>query len=124
GVLHDTHLMGIIPRIAHDIFNHIYSMDENLEFHIKVSYFEIYMDKIRDLLDGESLWCHSAFGSPFSPVLAPQQINRPPLNPHPPNRPALSNGHVPGESVSHQILLGPSPCCPPPSPLAPHFPIP
>lgn len=28
--------MGIIPRIAHDIFDHIYSMDENLEFHIKV----------------------------------------------------------------------------------------
>ncbi|VDP91277.1 unnamed protein product, partial [Echinostoma caproni] len=40
-----------IPRIIHDIFNHIYQMDENLEFHIKVSYFEIYMDKIRDLLD-------------------------------------------------------------------------
>jgi len=28
-------------------------MDENLEFHIKVSYFEIYLDKIRDLLDGK-----------------------------------------------------------------------
>lgn len=28
--------MGIIPRIAGDIFDHIYSMDENLEFHIKV----------------------------------------------------------------------------------------
>ena len=26
-------------------------MEENLEFHIKVSYFEIYLDKIRDLLD-------------------------------------------------------------------------
>ncbi|XP_013855134.1 kinesin heavy chain isoform 5C, partial [Austrofundulus limnaeus] len=51
GNLHDTHLMGIIPRIARDIFDHIYSMDENLEFHIKVSYFEIYLDKIRDLLD-------------------------------------------------------------------------
>ncbi|CAH2224473.1 kinesin heavy chain isoform X1 [Pelobates cultripes] len=51
GKLHDPHLMGIIPRIARDIFNHIYSMDENLEFHIKVSYFEIYLDKIRDLLD-------------------------------------------------------------------------
>uniref|UniRef100_A0A670K721 Kinesin-like protein n=1 Tax=Podarcis muralis TaxID=64176 RepID=A0A670K721_PODMU len=36
GKLHDPQLMGIIPRIAQDIFNHIYSMDENLEFHIKV----------------------------------------------------------------------------------------
>ncbi|XP_049450291.1 kinesin heavy chain-like [Epinephelus fuscoguttatus] len=51
GNLHDPHVMGIIPRIARDIFDHIYSMDENLEFHIKVSYFEIYLDKIRDLLD-------------------------------------------------------------------------
>ncbi|XP_041098107.1 kinesin heavy chain-like, partial [Polyodon spathula] len=51
GKLHNPQLMGIIPRISHDIFDHIYSMDENLEFHIKVSYFEIYMDKIRDLLD-------------------------------------------------------------------------
>ncbi|KAI1892430.1 hypothetical protein AGOR_G00133270 [Albula goreensis] len=51
GKLHDRQQMGIIPRIAEDIFNHIFSMDENLEFHIKVSYFEIYMEKIRDLLD-------------------------------------------------------------------------
>uniref|UniRef100_A0A5K3ES86 Kinesin heavy chain n=1 Tax=Mesocestoides corti TaxID=53468 RepID=A0A5K3ES86_MESCO len=51
GVLGDPVLQGIIPRIVHDIFNHIYNMDENLEFHIKVSYFEIYLDKIRDLLD-------------------------------------------------------------------------
>lgn len=36
GNLHDPQLMGIIPRIAQDIFDHIYSMDENLEFHIKV----------------------------------------------------------------------------------------
>uniref|UniRef100_A0A671T8R4 Kinesin-like protein n=1 Tax=Sinocyclocheilus anshuiensis TaxID=1608454 RepID=A0A671T8R4_9TELE len=51
GNLHDQDGMGIIPRIVQDIFNYIYSMDENLEFHIKVSYFEIYLDKIRDLLD-------------------------------------------------------------------------
>ncbi|CAH2001133.1 unnamed protein product [Acanthoscelides obtectus] len=48
----DPQKQGIIPRIVNDIFNHIYAMEENLEFHIKVSYFEIYMDKIRDLLDG------------------------------------------------------------------------
>ncbi|KAA0712652.1 Kinesin heavy chain isoform 5A [Triplophysa tibetana] len=51
GKLHDPDGRGIIPRISEDIFNHIYTMDENLEFHIKVSYFEVYMDKIRDLLD-------------------------------------------------------------------------
>nr|XP_026689586.1 kinesin heavy chain isoform X1 [Ciona intestinalis] len=51
GVLHDDNLRGIIPRIIDDIFNHIYTMDENLEFHIKISYFEIYLDKVKDLLD-------------------------------------------------------------------------
>ncbi|XP_013089022.1 kinesin heavy chain-like isoform X1 [Biomphalaria glabrata] len=51
GVMGNEPLQGIIPRIVQDIFNYIYGMDENLEFHIKVSYFEIYMDKIRDLLD-------------------------------------------------------------------------
>lgn len=51
GVIGDPTKQGIIPRIVSDIFNHIYSMEVNLEFHIKVSYYEIYMDKIRDLLD-------------------------------------------------------------------------
>ena len=36
GVLNDDMYMGIIPRIVQDIFNHIYQMDESLEFHIKV----------------------------------------------------------------------------------------
>ena len=52
GVLLNEELHGIIPRIVQDIFNHIYSMESSLEFQIKVSYFEIYLDKIRDLLDG------------------------------------------------------------------------
>ena len=52
GVLGNAEKQGIIPRIVSDIFNHIYNMDdENLEFHIKVSYFEIYNERIRDLLD-------------------------------------------------------------------------
>lgn len=51
GVLGDEKYQGIIPRIVQDIFNHIYKMDSSLEFQIKISYFEIYMDKIRDLLD-------------------------------------------------------------------------
>lgn len=51
GVIGDPGKQGIIPRIVNDIFNHIYTMEMNLEFHIKVSYYEIYMDKIRDLLD-------------------------------------------------------------------------
>lgn len=54
--LGDPAKQGIIPRIVNDIFNHIYAMEENLEFHIKVSYFEIYMDKIRDLLDGITIY--------------------------------------------------------------------
>uniref|UniRef100_A0A3P9CMY8 Kinesin-like protein n=1 Tax=Maylandia zebra TaxID=106582 RepID=A0A3P9CMY8_9CICH len=45
GKLHDPQLMGIIPRIARDIFDHIYSMDENLEFHIKVRTGVIHMSK-------------------------------------------------------------------------------
>jgi len=53
GKLHDPDGMGIIPRIVQDIFNYIYSMDENLEFHIKVNfhfYFFIYIKT------GSSLW--------------------------------------------------------------------
>ncbi|CAL4066577.1 unnamed protein product, partial [Meganyctiphanes norvegica] len=51
GKIGDPTWQGITPRIIQDIFNHIYNMEEALEFHIKCSYFEIYMDKIRDLLD-------------------------------------------------------------------------
>ena len=36
GKLHDPQQMGIIPHVAHDIFNHIYSMDETLKFLIRV----------------------------------------------------------------------------------------
>lgn len=51
GAIGDESMEGIIPRIVNDIFQYIFTMEENIEFHIKVSYFEIYMDKIKDLLD-------------------------------------------------------------------------
>ncbi|CAF2448869.1 unnamed protein product [Rotaria sp. Silwood2] len=51
GVMSSDGQQGIVPRIVQDIFNHIYTLDANLQFQIKVSYFEIYLDKIRDLLD-------------------------------------------------------------------------
>uniref|UniRef100_A0A287A1V7 Kinesin-like protein n=1 Tax=Sus scrofa TaxID=9823 RepID=A0A287A1V7_PIG len=43
GKLHDPEGMGIIPRIVQDIFNYIYSMDENLEFHIKKNFVNVYL---------------------------------------------------------------------------------
>ncbi|KAL4130571.1 hypothetical protein PRIC2_006567 [Phytophthora ramorum] len=44
-------LRGIIPRTATEIFNNVMAADENMEFIVKVSYIEIYMERIRDLLD-------------------------------------------------------------------------
>ena len=49
--VHEADRQGIIPRIASDLFTKIYQKPENIEFIIKISYFEIYLDRIRDLLD-------------------------------------------------------------------------
>lgn len=51
GNADDPDLMGIIPRSVSSIFDGVSTADESLEFTIKVSYVEIYMEKIRDLLD-------------------------------------------------------------------------
>ena len=42
---------GIIPRMVADVFSHINSADANEEFTVKASYVEIYLERIRDLLD-------------------------------------------------------------------------
>lgn len=47
----DNNLKGIIPRLVEAIFNQIESSPETLEFAIKVSFMEIYMERIRDLLN-------------------------------------------------------------------------
>lgn len=41
---------GIIPRIVQNIFQYIELAPVTLEFTVRVTYFEIYMEKIRDLL--------------------------------------------------------------------------
>lgn len=46
----DDGAKGIIPRIVEQIFDSIMRSDGSIEFTVKVSYMEIYMEKIRDLL--------------------------------------------------------------------------
>jgi hypothetical protein len=43
-------LKGLIPRIVQQIFAAIVMADSNIEYTVKVSYMEIYMEKIKDLL--------------------------------------------------------------------------
>jgi hypothetical protein len=47
----DERQKGIIPRIIEQIFQSILMAPANMEFTVKVSYMEIYMEKVRDLLN-------------------------------------------------------------------------
>ena len=49
--LEDEELMGIIPRMVNTVFDQIFSADQTIEFSVRVSYCEIYLEKIKDLLD-------------------------------------------------------------------------
>ena len=52
GVIHDEELRGIIPRIIQEIFEQVQdTVSSDIEVLIRVSYVEIYMEKIRDLLN-------------------------------------------------------------------------
>ena len=42
---------GVVPRIVETIFESIQNSDEHMEYTVKVSHVEIYMERIRDLLD-------------------------------------------------------------------------
>ena len=43
-------MKGLIPRITEQIFQSIVESDAHLEYLVKVSYMEIYLERIRDLL--------------------------------------------------------------------------
>lgn len=45
--------MGIVPRMISTVFDKIELSDENVEFAVKVSYCELYVEKINDLIDNE-----------------------------------------------------------------------
>lgn len=47
----DEQLRGIIPRMINTVFSTILSASDHLEFTVKVGYCEIYMEKIKDLLN-------------------------------------------------------------------------
>jgi kinesin family protein 5 len=53
GYCDDPDLKGLIPRMAEDIFSKIEEADQYGNFVIKVSYVEIYSEKVRDLLHPE-----------------------------------------------------------------------
>ncbi|KAJ7235471.1 putative kinesin-1 [Mycena haematopus] len=50
GDIESDDYRGIIPRITEQIFQSIVESDAHLEYLVKVSYMEIYLEKIRDLL--------------------------------------------------------------------------
>ena len=49
--MNDPEVMGIIPRMVSTVFNTIDLADTKTEFQVKVAYCEIYLEKIKDLLD-------------------------------------------------------------------------
>ncbi len=52
-------LKGLIPRITEQIFQSIVESDAHLEYLVKVSYMEIYLERIRDLLARECSRTHA-----------------------------------------------------------------
>ncbi|CAM9093547.1 unnamed protein product [Chrysoparadoxa australica] len=52
--LQDQDLRGVIPRAVSEIFKEISEADVSVAFSVKVSYIEIYMERISDLIDSRN----------------------------------------------------------------------
>jgi len=51
GLVDDDRLKGIIPRMIDTVFGTISTSSEHIEFTVKIGYCEIYLEKIKDLLN-------------------------------------------------------------------------
>jgi kinesin family protein 5 len=51
GQLDNPEKEGIIPRIIRSVFCHMFNSSEDIEYTVKASMIEIYMEKIKDLVD-------------------------------------------------------------------------
>ena len=51
GVVDDSRLKGITPRMIDTVFHTISTASDSMEFTVKVGYCEIYLEKIKDLLN-------------------------------------------------------------------------
>ena len=49
--MEDTDKKGIVPRIVSTVFSKVHEADSSIEFSIQMSCIEIYLERIRDLLD-------------------------------------------------------------------------
>jgi kinesin family member 5 len=49
--IEDMEMQGIIPRMVRTVFSRIETASENIEFTVKISMIEIYMERIKDLLE-------------------------------------------------------------------------
>ena len=49
--LEDKEMQGVIPRMLNSCFDEIFNAPEHIEFLVKVAIVELYMEKIRDLLN-------------------------------------------------------------------------
>jgi kinesin family protein 5 len=49
--IEDREMAGIVPRVCDHIFSFAAEADESVEFTVQVSFVEIYLERIRDLLD-------------------------------------------------------------------------
>ncbi|CAG8638083.1 13701_t:CDS:10 [Rhizophagus irregularis] len=54
GDMDNEEFKGLIPRIVEQIFHSIIDSPSTMEYTVKVSYMEIYMEKIRDLLNPQN----------------------------------------------------------------------